>query len=1488
MSQDEFFLDDDVIITFDDGVIEEIIPEVSIIEQRFKEDSILRLNKDQINAALVNLISSKYKNSTRLKQKVRNYLNLFFHLDTSSIKFKQLRPIISVNKHTYFDSDEAYSQNKEYEQAHFEKSEKLGAFLNKFYSISVQSKETYIKSANKLYALYAPFSNREDIPSVPYQPEEDIDAFTQCIFEDEFDCSASPQQTFRLITKVVNGGKNIVYNGDQVNIIGFYNAVSSTAPTLTFDIEQYTLQLQKMTEGERVIVAFNHPVFDKNRKKILKTVKGTVTQHDTQTGVIKIKLKDSVFMGDKLLDEVSYSLATLRQPFYIYIEALYQGDTPMFHKPMLASHNIIFRFPKAVHAQAIDFVTPSSVAELIWLYEHDFAHIYNIHDLAKRILIPNGINLDDLTVDVYHLLAYIFESDKPTQTQSSEITKSPKKLPYRNTTPALDFKKHAEYLVNYSKDYTSYDSFIDDALNRFRYLKSQQDAGAYYFLNLIKSDLKSKYKRHIDTLSVLNKDMKIIHKSLDGLEMPSTTTNASSAPCDAQFAKEYKKLDKLVEDNGKPIYFDKSHDTTMYTLKQTYTQNSSQGLRLHILNELLTIPKYKEMSKTDLEFEVATILDGKRRVRIGDICVLHGPYGDTVYTRQMVKDTEMWVKKFKTPFKVCTDNPLVKFNDLVKLETCIKQTFDDICYTNSHARVLYKYRTLSAIKNELSSILSLLDGYEEIVKIVDSDIEYQKSVAQILPHQHGVKRKFEYIEHIDYNDFYGEERDESQIAYEIDFNDQSNFTLINSQSKRPVTEELPNSDILRMLLNFIQIPLDTKEGVYILDNVNTKYPKTHVTVQVQQYENALLSKVNKELKSSEKYMKMFDTAVKQKVLKFEEDLLKKYYFNVFRHTIAYIIIIMFIRYPAYTMKNVLQSCVRVLSYMGYPMDEKDGERSLTAYFACLLVNISVPEDIRFQAFFDQEVDEIQKTLRTTIDEILDSNYELRTQLNLSKAIFPTLTKSSSSVAHKSEPYTTLVAFRPQFKFGNLDKMSKHNKMVIRYMRSIQNSIAASKIAKFSSLNIPSMVNTCCVETLTKDLNFFNFLDQTSSEFKTAQTSLAQLHKPKFIDENLHPPLKTKHTVDIFSKLLIKHSVGHIQPLTMEQPPHKDTHNFSNFVSMNPHIIREGDVLMQLDKYYASDNWWFDVFYPKLGDDFNSLTDTMMRLVDNNTVDKDGIELIKEAIVNVSGQYNVSSVRQVLYSFLSSRIKQLIGKIVNKQKLDETQLSEESIRSNPLYGLIATLSNTNKYDKLLANVRDIITNVKGVESMFIKSDKEDVIVKNISILTSVMIAIFRSILLSTTSGNTFSDVVYSSTVEQKDQLHISCDIINFSFKALATQLQNTLVDVTFLNSEVERLREQRKQELMAAYKVDEEERQLQMVLKKIGVKNWTDILSNEDDDIKSDEQRSAENPPMPVKKDEYEIEKDYVYATYKGENDDGDQYNDQDDEDQFVSVESYDN
>jgi hypothetical protein len=144
-----------------------------------------------------------------------------------------------------------------------------------------------------------------------------------------------------------------------------------------------------------------------------------------------------------------------------------------------------------------------------------------------------------------------------------------------------------------------------------------------------------------------------------------------------------------------------------------------------------------------------------------------------------------------------------------------------------------------------------------------------------------------------------------------------------------------------------------------------------------------------------------------------------------------------------------------------------------------------------------------------------------------------------------------------------------------------------------------------------------------------------------------------------------------------------------------------------------------------------------------------------------------------------------------------------------------------------------------------------------------------------------DITIIKEPKQKARLQFVAAIVNCAFQSLSRQYRNTLVDVSFLNSEVEKLREQRKQELMAAYKADEEERQLQMLLKKIGVKNWADILNN-DDGLVSDDQIAADSPSANVKKDEYEEEKDYVYMAYKGDNDDADET-----EEDFVSLEAYD-
>jgi hypothetical protein len=916
------------------------------------------------------------------------------------------------------------------------------------------------------------------------------------------------------------------------------------------------------------------------------------------------------------------------------------------------------------------------------------------------------------------------------------------------------------------------------------------------------------------------------------------------------------------------------------------------------MNELLSIPKFKAMSKVDLDFEIESIIKGKRQVRIGDVCVLTTSYGDTVFVRQIVENKEMWVKKFRTPFKVCTDSPLVQFNDLVKVDACIKQTFDQVCRTNQNAQVHYKYRLLQSLKVELTTVIDLLEKYNDVIDMIDNDIAFNKSIATINPSEHGSKHKLEYIEHHNYDEYIGSEGEVGDVQYTLDFNDQSNFSVSFDNYKASFVDETDanktdNMDILKMFLGFIQVPLDAGEMSYILSYVNNMFPKQNVSSQVQQYETGLMAQVNKAAyKTNEKYMKMFDAVVKQKVQKKENEVTAKYYYNVFRHIISFIIILIFIRYPTYIMKNVLQSCVKVLAYIGYPVSGKDEQKSLTAYFACLLTSISVQDDIRFSLFYEKNASEIQFALHETIDDILSSTYELKAQLEISKNIIQKIKThgGQNEGSMSTDGFGELEGFKPHAKFGNIERMSKNNKVVLKFLKSIQDNVARSKISKFNTFNIPSVFNTCCAEPLQKDLHFYKFFED-SNEYKAAhvalQSSFGKDQKQKFIDENLHPPLKQKTSTDIFASLKIKQDTSSIKPLSTPFQTNEmlasQVERIHKFVEENTAIIGKDTsaqkVFAEMLQHYSSDDWWFDNFYPKLNDEFESLV-TLLNKISDGT-DKDMISYVKDTIINVSTGNEVSSIRQTLYTFIASRVKQFLGKIVNKQKVNDSEINEEMLRSNPLFAIMANASNNANYDVVLKNIRNTTLTMKNVDLLHFEANNEEMVIKNISVLAFFTLQLFNNILQSANTTVTLSSLTINPDIRTKERLQFVASIVNYGFTALGTVLKNSLVDIQFLNNEVEKLREQRKQEVMAVFKKDDEERELQKILKKIGVKNWADIL-NHDDDMKSEEQIAAENPHVNVYKDEYELEKDYVYANYKGDNDDADEV----DED-FVSMEAYD-
>jgi hypothetical protein len=217
------------------------------------------------------------------------------------------------------------------------------------------------------------------------------------------------------------------------------------------------------------------------------------------------------------------------------------------------------------------------VGELLMLYEPLFSQIHNLHDLSTLILIPNGLHIDVLTADLYPLLSYIFAADKDISKPIKSIKKDFNNIPYRNTTALVDFNKQEDTLMLYTKKYSTYDTFIDNALNRFRYLKEQNDKGAVYFLTLVKQSLKKKYKNHVSNLSAYERQIALINKELDQLDVGQSSSNSQSTnDCESKYAKEYKKLKDLLDDNGKTIYYDKKNDDTYYAARQCFVCKSTK------------------------------------------------------------------------------------------------------------------------------------------------------------------------------------------------------------------------------------------------------------------------------------------------------------------------------------------------------------------------------------------------------------------------------------------------------------------------------------------------------------------------------------------------------------------------------------------------------------------------------------------------------------------------------------------------------------------------------------------------------------------------------------------------------------------------------------------------------------------------------------------------------------------------------------------------
>jgi hypothetical protein len=195
----------------------------------------------------------------------------------------------------------------------------------------------------------------------------------------------------------------------------------------------------------------------------------------------------------------------------------------------------------------------------------------------------------------------------------------------------------------------------------------------------------------------------------------------------------------------------------------------------------------------------------------------------------------------------------------------------------------------------------------------------------------------------------------------------------------------------------------------------------------------------------------------------------------------------------------------------------------------------------------------------------------------------------------------------------------------------------------------------------------------------------------------------------------------------------------------------------------------------------------------------------------------------LLSYINTKLKVILGRIINKSK---TKIIFEK------------LNEFEDYVKLLPRISKLLTS--SISSIIIYDD----IKKSILALSYILFEFLEGYL----------DLSNDNMIKKQ-----SCEIISYILENLTNYLIVNDLDSSVIKTSMEILREKGKQRIMNAYSKDEEQRQIENELRKMGDKG---ILNINDD--YNEEVRVEENPVINLD----------PINEYEGDNIDGDNDNDE--------------
>lgn len=827
---------------------------------------------------------------------------------------------------------------------------------------------------------------------------------------------------------------------------------------------------------------------------------------------------------------------------------------------------------------------------------------------------------------------------------------------------------------------------------------------------------------------------------------------------------------------------------------------------------------------------------------------------NNIYSILYLMSNGSWVEQFKlsadekNSIKMCDGS---YYFEKVNENSCIYDDIDQICKKKED--IINKKR-LEILEHQIEITENIKDFIENFDNYNKNLTNIQKVYKKLINNEFKFKQ-IEYEKTDKNKNYVGDENyinfDEIYNNFEVP-NDPFTIPLVDDDNQ-PMTPNQKDEEyfkIITKILNIVGFELRIEEINHIIKSID---------FFIQQ----LREQAIKDYRKKNKDDKISDSDVIKKLYQNSVELQQAINRDIILIVVSMIIIIIQIQYPNIKLIKINQKSSKYFSLRGFPIEkakEENKNKQLYVYIGnCILTNMELNDKINLSSkvFFTK--------IQLTIKSILKKRTYYKTLLDKNTAI---LDKDNKPLKIKVWP-----GYKPEI------NISKEPKTLIgKYIYELYDNVNDDKIYKFNAFRKPLIENICCYSQITPELNYYDFF-KGKINVKKYHNTITESDKDSFkINEKFFNYYKTKGIKSnfddkgIFDELIdfksISKNVDSVPKFSLEYYEYAEA--FKNII--NEHDKLKSDIFIQdlLENFNVDKNW--KELSKKVQDLFNNL----INFIKQNTTSYDEDILNKLEIYLVSLRKDdelienkeLLVIKKILQQFISYKLSSNLFQIINNKKtLDDNEtLISDSIQSNE--DLLNTLNNSN-YN---LNVQTI--NLEDKNETSISNIK-----KNIYLLNYIFLFIIYNIYSSLlnvdeeeyinidniiTRLTTFMGSTEEQDVDKK--VNILSDVILHILKQFVNNIENNLIDYELLQSNMNDLREERKQKKIRYYNnltIDDVD-----VLKKLkDIGHELEINFNEYNEEATEERINDGINPRNQEITNDDDDRDAFEIDYAGENDD---------------------